>query len=617
MQTHHEGKATHPLPHKEAAVLGLASTDAGFWNLMDGRPRGDSTLSEATSITGSDGGTQMYTSLRVSGGTYGATTYTAAGYDGASNVSSSKATDENAPCSGFLVESMRSVASFLNTRQRLLPEVFQSLSDHWIPGNSEDPIAQPATPSEQSTTPRRNRRGRKPSPQPPAFRSWKRRIFLILTEPETSIASALFFGVLVVTITLMNVVMILQTIGPPFQFTPTDCRTCGGPVSYVFDDDNVISSPPGVLCVCPPSPQRWTVVVLNALIYFFTVEWCLRVITFEPPPSPLLSPSQHQNNNNNNNNIATAVMSWFGPWFGHLTSTATVLDALAIFPYYIEKCSTHANGLMSLRLLRLLRVFQLVRLGSYNETFTSLTAVLFQSVPYLQLLLGVLLFGAAFFGSLMYWLEKGDWQYWDDTGDWQFVRVDSYGHAEISPFSSVPQAFWWFFVTATTVGYGDIVPATALGKLIATFAMLTGVLVVAFPVSVFSDLWSRELHKTKAWRALDVMEEDNDDHHSNNNDKEELHSDRRNNADTMHNNNNNTCSDDCVGNRLPLDNASGGIPWPVDDNHIVVHKDDLDELVQHMQTIQDSQEKIRRILSQYRLHHLPSDSHNHNGMVNA
>jgi len=65
------------------------------------------------------------------------------------------------------------------------------------------------------------------------------------------------------------------------------------------------------------------------------------------------------------------------------------------------------NGLVSLRIFRLLRIFQLVRLGQYNQAFTSLTNVLSRSVQYLRLLIIVLAFGAAFFGSMVYWMEKG------------------------------------------------------------------------------------------------------------------------------------------------------------------------------------------------------------------
>jgi hypothetical protein len=58
-------------------------------------------------------------------------------------------------------------------------------------------------------------------------RSWKRRVFLLLTEPESSIGSAAFYFVLIFAIFASNVIMILQTMDA-WQFTPTDCHSCGG-----------------------------------------------------------------------------------------------------------------------------------------------------------------------------------------------------------------------------------------------------------------------------------------------------------------------------------------------------------------------------------------------------
>jgi len=471
-----------------------------------------------------------------------------------------------------------------------MPEVFQSLSHHWIPGVWDDPAtADPAILQQQQ----QQRGGRTKNLTRPVnhSRSWKRRIFLILTEPQTSVASALFFVVLVITISLMNVIMIIQTI-PQFQFTPMDCRTCGGAVSYVFDDDDSIAeNPKGVPCVCPPTPVRWTVATLDSLVYFFTVEWCLRVLTFEPP--------QWER--------APTGAGFFCQWFNFLTSTATVLDALAIFPYYIE-ASTHTNGLMSLRLLRLFRVFQLVRLGSYNETFMSLTAVLFKSVPYLKLLFGVLLFGAAFFGSMMYWLEKGDWKYWEETGSYEFIRLNQIGVEEISPFASVPQAFWWFFVTATSVGYGDVYPTTSMGKFIATFAMLTGVLVIAFPVSVFSELWSAELHKT-TWHALDVIDEDEDEDGALPQ-TPAIPTDVNAPVESAR-----SYDPFAIGERQESDVTNGAQIYTststrsaasIEDNEIVLRKDDVTALLGHIQTINESQKQIRGILRKYHLQESPT-----------
>lgn len=422
-------------------------------------------------------------------------------------------------------------------------------------------------------------------------RSLRRRVFLVLTEPDTSRVSAIFFGVLVVTIALMNIVMIMQTMSR-WQFTPTDCRSCGGSVSYVFDDDHsIINNPDGVACVCPPSPLRWTVVTLSWLVYFFTVEWILRIVTFEPSATER----------------GLTTWDFICQWLSFLTSTSTILDALAIFPYYVETITT-SNGLMSLRLLRLFRVFQLVRLGQYNETFLSLTAVLYKSVPYLKLLLGMMLFGAAFFGSMMYWVEKGEWTYFEGANSYQFVRKDQYGVEEISPFTSIPAAFWWFAVTATTVGYGDTYPTSPLGKWIAAAAMLMGVLVIAFPVSVFSDLWSKELRMTGALMALEEEEEGNEKgepdseggvvampaahNHGDVSMSPEVERSHRESIETP------VCQPFVSSNR----ESTGGSSYAVDDNHVVLRREDLADLVAHFQTINESQRQIRAILRKYKLH---------------
>ena len=390
-------------------------------------------------------------------------------------------------------------------------------------------------------------------------RSLRKRLFLLLTEPETSILSAILFWVLVILISSMNLVMMMQTM-PRFQSTPKDCRTCGGPTSYLFDDDDSIVSTSNQHCVCPPTPFAWTGHFLDGTIYFFTVEWLLRVATFEP--------------------VSTHCWQSLGEWLSFVTSWTTVLDFWAIFPYYME-LTFHTNGLMSLRLLRLFRVFQLVRLGQYNTTFQALTAVLFQSLLYLKLLLVVLVFGAAFFGSMLYWLEKGDWKYYEPTQSYQFVRPDGRGGEEISPFESIPETFWWFIVTATTVGYGDTVPNTTGGRWVAAMAMLTGVLVIAFPVSIFSDLWQKELKKTG---FLEHLEEESDEDQEENNNNTHIYHEK---LDPM-------ASVDSMA-------TYGSSTRRIVGDNVLISKNDLAELYRHMETMHDSQRSIRRILKQYKL----------------
>jgi len=269
---------------------------------------------------------------------------------------------------------------------------------------------------------------------------------------------------------------------------------------------------------------------------FFALEWIFRVVCYDTEHEP----------------DSTWLNRRFR-WFRYLTAPTTLMDALAIFPYYLESIP---HIFVSLRLLKSFRIFQLIRLGQYNELFLSLTNVIVISLNYLRLLILILAFGSAIFGSLIYWVERGTWQYHEKSGQFLFVRMGVDGVTEEpSPFGSIPQSFWWFLVTATTVGYGgtirkrsrvslvpqvsslsssdsslftfnqisvgfrrllqlDYYPTSTAGKWIACFAMMMGVLVIAFPVSIFSDLWREELQKVQGFQVLhrtEEMEEDCDD----------------------------------------------------------------------------------------------------------
>jgi hypothetical protein len=306
---------------------------------------------------------------------------------------------------------------------------FQRMSPGWIPGDFEDDSV-PGPPSSY---------GEGDNIVSERQRSFRRRFFLFLTEPDTSVGSALLFFVIIFAISLSNVIMIMQSM-ESFQFIPSDCHICGGDAVYMFDDETSVSANKGLhRCTCPPQPFQYLQNIVDYLLYFFAVEWTLRVICFSPA------------------NPRPGFMGQLGQWLGYLTSTSTLIDALAIWPYFFESLP---KGLVSLRLLRLFRVFQLVRLGQYNKMFASLTNVLMKSVEYLKLMALLLVFGAAFFGSMLFWLEQGQWKYWEPTGDFQYVRTGVDGVTEeISPFNSIPAAFWWFIVTATTVGYGGEFPA--------------------------------------------------------------------------------------------------------------------------------------------------------------
>jgi len=64
------------------------------------------------------------------------------------------------------------------------------------------------------------------------------------------------------------------------------------------------------------------------------------------------------------------------------------------------------------------------------------------------------------------------------------------GH--INGFTNIPQSIYWAIVTLTTVGYGDIVPHTILGKFLASFIMILGYGIIAVPTGIFAAEFSRK-----------------------------------------------------------------------------------------------------------------------------
>lgn len=147
--------------------------------------------------------------------------------------------------------------------------------------------------------------------------------------------------------------------------------------------------------------------------------------------------------------------------FGYIFSVWGIIDFLAIIPTILTggidlralKILRVARVLRFLRLLRMLRLLKLAKNASseYEESklakFDTLKMDL--SIYFIALFSALVLFSTAEF-----YIERG---------------------VANTQFTSIPNAMWWCIVTMTTVGYGDMYPVTPLGRVVAGFAMLTGV----------------------------------------------------------------------------------------------------------------------------------------------
>ncbi len=122
----------------------------------------------------------------------------------------------------------------------------------------------------------------------------------------------------------------------------------------------------------------------------------------------------------------------------YMTSFFAVVDLIAVLPALIGLL-----GAADLRVLRLLRLLRMLKLVRHSTTFGLLWSVLREEAKSIAALLFILLLTVIISGSLMYLIE---------------------GEEQPGVFTSIPAAMWWAIETLTTVGYGDMVPMTLLGK---------------------------------------------------------------------------------------------------------------------------------------------------------
>ena len=161
-----------------------------------------------------------------------------------------------------------------------------------------------------------------------------------------------------------------------------------------------------------------------------------------------------------------------GAFFGRLrfvTSFSGLIDLAAILPFWLSVFI--ASDFRILLVLRLVRFFKLTR---YSPAMRSLLDALYSE----RRALGgcfVILFGTAVIAAaLMHLAERA---------------------AQPDRFGTIPDALWWAIVTLGTIGYGDVVPVTALGRVLAGLTIFAGLLMMALPVGIFATAFANEVHR--------------------------------------------------------------------------------------------------------------------------
>jgi len=182
-------------------------------------------------------------------------------------------------------------------------------------------------------------------------------------------------------------------------------------------------------------------------------------------------------------------------------SFLNAIDLLAIMPFYIEEFLNFDSNTAFLRIIRLARVFRVFKISRYLTWITVFVNAVVNSAQPLFMLLYVMLIATVFFSSIMYFLERGDWN--SELRKYQRINPRTQ-KLEFSPYQSIPGTFWWCIITMTTVGYGDAVPITWQGRILASIASLCGILVFAVPITVISKTFDSELNHMRQLQKLGI-----------------------------------------------------------------------------------------------------------------
>ncbi len=172
----------------------------------------------------------------------------------------------------------------------------------------------------------------------------------------------------------------------------------------------------------------------------------------------------------------TSDSHFTGPFRGRIRLALrpmTIIDLLAILPFYIP---FFGFDLRSLRVLRLLRILRVAKVSRYYSSLNLIKHVFLAKKEELVLtsaLMGLLLVVSS---SLLYYCENG---------------------AQPDAFSSIPATMWWSITTLTTVGYGDMYPVTLLGKFCASIVAILGIGMFALPTGILGSGFVEAIQKKK------------------------------------------------------------------------------------------------------------------------
>lgn len=180
--------------------------------------------------------------------------------------------------------------------------------------------------------------------------------------------------------------------------------------------------------------------------------------------------------------VEYALRLWCAPETGMsrlrwMRTPTAIIDLLAILGSFAPFVGQNT---MLLRLLRVIRLVRIAKLGRFSRAFGIMERAVRARASHFAVTLMLFAFFLVAASALIYLVE---------------------GPYQPDKFGSIPRSLWWTAVTMTTVGYGDVVPVTAVGKALAALISIGGIVLIAIPTGIIAASFSDEFAAEERLRA--------------------------------------------------------------------------------------------------------------------
>jgi voltage-gated potassium channel len=153
----------------------------------------------------------------------------------------------------------------------------------------------------------------------------------------------------------------------------------------------------------------------------------------------------------------------------YVLSADGLIDLVSVLPFWLAFMAPS-----ELRIVLLFRIVRFLKLTRYSPALRSLLTALYSERRALAGCVVILAGMDMITAVLIHLAERG---------------------AQPEKFGTIPDAMWWSLVTLGTIGYGDVVPVTTAGKLVAALTILCSFVMVALPVGIIATAFSEQIHR--------------------------------------------------------------------------------------------------------------------------